>query len=263
MSLAVQESGPSTAPTVVLLHGVGTTVWMWRRLIADLEDDLHVLAVDLPGHGASAGTPWTSMPATVAAVADVIGARAQGGTGHVVGLSLGGYVATELAVHRADLVDSAVVSGVNVLPFPRPWLMQVAGRLMAPFMTRGPMLRANARALGVADEDVEGYARAARSMAPGTFLRVGGELLHYRVPPGAGASPVHLLAVAGENEQRLIRDSLPLLAGAFPHGRAALAPGVGHAWNGEAPELFAAVVRAQVTGGPLPEELREAAPARG
>lgn len=257
MSLAVQESGPATGPTVVLLHGVGTTVWMWRRQIGDLEGDLHVLAVDLPGHGASAGTPWTSMRATEAAVVDVITERAHSGRAHVVGLSLGGYVAADLAAERPDVVAGAVVSGVNVLPFPRPRLMKAAGRLMAPLMTRGPVLRANARALGVPAEDVEGYAQAARSMAPGTFVRVGGELMDYRVPASAGSSPARVLAVAGGNEQPLIRDSLTLIADAFPDGRAALVPGVGHGWNGEAPALFAAVVRAHVAGTPLPEELRE------
>ncbi len=64
-----------------------------------------------------------------------------------------------------------------------------------------------------------------------------------------------MLAVAGEKEQPLIRDSLPVIAAAFPHDRAALVPGVGHAWNGEAPDLFAATVRAHVAGSPLPDAL--------
>jgi pimeloyl-ACP methyl ester carboxylesterase len=55
------DDGHRHSPPVVLLHGVGTTRWMWRRLITDLAGELHVVSVDLPGHGASAQTPWTSM----------------------------------------------------------------------------------------------------------------------------------------------------------------------------------------------------------
>jgi hypothetical protein len=120
---------------------------------------------------------------------------------------------------------------------------------MSPFMTAGPLLRANARALAVPEGDYDGYAAAARSMAPGTFLSVGEELMSYRVPEGAGSSTTRVLALAGSKEQELIRRSLPLLAGAFPHGQARVAPGVGHAWNGQSPELFAAAVRANVSGG--------------
>ncbi len=254
--LAVHEAGPAGAPPVVLLHGVGTTGWMWRRLVADAAD-LRLLVVDLPGHGDSAGRPWVSLADTVAAVADLVGDRVPGGRAHLVGLSLGGYVATELAARHGDRVASALVSGVNVLPFPRPRLMRVMGRVVSPLMTTTPLLRANARALGVPPEDFDGYAAAARSMAPGTFLRVGADLLDYRVPGAAATSASRVLAVAGDREQELIRRSLPVVAGAFPQGAARLVPGAGHAWNGEHPALFADLVRAHVAGGELPAVLRE------
>jgi hypothetical protein len=45
------------------------------------------------------------------------------------------------------------------------------------------------------------------------------------------------------------------IAAAFPEGVACLASGVGHAWSGEKPELFTAMIRAEVTGDRLPEEL--------
>ncbi len=257
MNLSLHEAGPADRPAVLLLHGVGTSGWMWRRLVEALDDELHVLVVDLPGHGDSAARAWVSLDDTVAAVAAVVGEHAAEGRAHAVGLSLGGYVATELAARHPDLVPSALVSGVNVLPFPRPRLMRVTGRIMSPLMRTTPLLRANARALGVPPEDFDGYAAAARAMAPGTFLRVGADLLDYRVPEAAATSSSRVLAVAGEREQELIRRSLPVLSAAFPRGAARLVPGAGHAWNGEQPALFAEVVRAHVADGELPAVLRE------
>lgn len=248
-ALAVTSAGPAGADSVVLLHGVGTTGWMWRRLVTDLADDLHVLVVDLPGHGASASRGWRSMAATVDAVVQVVRSRAHDGRAHLVGLSLGGYVALELAAACPGIVPSATVSGVNVLPFPRPRLMRVAGRLLAPVMTLGPVLRANARALAVPQEDYPGYAAAARSMAPGTFLSVGEELMTYRIPDDAARSTTRVLALAGSKEQPLILRSLGRIAEAFPQAEARVAPGGGHAWNGQHPELFAAAVEANIAGG--------------
>jgi pimeloyl-ACP methyl ester carboxylesterase len=257
-ALGYASNGDPDARTVVLLHGVGTTSWMWRRLVSDLAGELHVVTVDLPGHGASARTPWRSLADTGFRVAEVVRRVAPEERVHLVGLSLGGYVALQLAAERPQVVASAAASGVNVLPFPRPRLMRAAGHLMSPFMSTGVMLRANARALGVPPEDFDGYAAAARSMARGTFLAVGGELMEYSVPAVAAASSTRVLALAGGAEQPLILASLPRIAAAFPQGMARVAPGVGHAWNGEAPELFAATVRSHIAGDPLPEELSPA-----
>lgn len=250
--LAVTSTGPAGADSVLLLHGVGTTGWMWRRLASDLAGDMHVLVVDLPGHGASASRTWRSMSDTVNAVTDVVRSHAHDGRAHLVGLSLGGYVALDMAATHPHTVPTATVSGVNVLPFPRPRLMRLAGRALSPVMTAGPMLRANAKALGVPEEDYAGYAAAARSMAPGTFLAVGEELMGYRVPEGAARSTTRVLALAGSQEQPLILRSLAPVADAFPRGQARVAPGVGHAWNGQSPELFAAAVRAHIAGDPPP-----------
>ncbi|WP_258725870.1 alpha/beta fold hydrolase [Cellulomonas sp. NS3] len=259
IQLSVQETGPATAPSVALLHGAGTSGWMWRRVVDLLGNRLHLLVVDLPGHGDSSRRRWESMADTAAAVADLILARAHGSQAHVIGLSLGGYLAADLAATRPDLVPGAVVSGVNVLPFPNPRMMRVAGRLTGPLLRWPPLIRANARTLGVPPADVDGYVHAASTVAPGTHLRVGAELLDYRLPEAAAASPSRVLAVAGEREHALILQSLTPIAAAFPRGAARVVPGLGHAWVGQDPQLFAAMVDAHVAAAPPPVQL--AAPA--
>jgi hypothetical protein len=92
-------------------------------------------------------------------------------------------------------------------------------------------------------------------MARGTYRRVGGELLDFRVPAAAERSGCRLLAVAGEGEHELVRRSVPLLAAAFPRGAGRLVPGLGHGWVGEDPGLFAAVLSASVLDAPLPATL--------
>jgi pimeloyl-ACP methyl ester carboxylesterase len=129
------------------------------------------------------------------------------------------------------------------------------GLLMLPFLKSDLMLRANARALHIPDAHYDAYRASARAMSRAAFLRIGGELLRFRVPPDAVVIEHPVLLVAGQNEHRLIRESLTALLRMLPRGRSCIVPGVGHGWNGEAPALFTRTVEAWITDGALPSEL--------
>ena len=88
---------------LVLLHGFGSTRDDFAALIPALARDFEVFAIDLPGHGASAmidGRP------SVAALTDAVAADldAHGlGRVHLLGNSLGGRIAIELACRQRAL----------------------------------------------------------------------------------------------------------------------------------------------------------------
>ncbi len=86
----------SGAPAVVVLHGLGATGAVWRRVAEVLVGrvDGAVVAPDLPGHGRSPGAPPYSFGAMADAVAAVL---PDGWRGPVAGHSLGGVVALALA----------------------------------------------------------------------------------------------------------------------------------------------------------------------
>ncbi|GAB7192876.1 hypothetical protein NUM3379_35850 [Kineococcus sp. NUM-3379] len=239
--LAVQEAGPAGAPTVVLLHGLMADGSAWRDLVADLAGDLRVVVVDLPGHGRSNRRAWGSLAGAAGDVADVVAAHA-GGTACLVGHSVGGYVALELAASRPGVAPAALVTGVNVLPSPSPRLLRAEGRLTGPALAAGPAVRSpGAGAEGAA---------AARAVAPGTYARIASELLRYRLPAAAASSPARVLALAGPGAQVPLLRSLPHIAGAFGRGTARTLPGAG-----DVRALFAATVRAHTLGAGLPAEL--------
>jgi len=101
---------------LLLLHGIGTTHDDFAPLRPQLEARYRVLAPDLPGHGRSAALKRRP---TVAAISDAVldDLDELGFTGvHVLGNSLGGRVAIELAaLHRARSVVAIAPSGLNRL----------------------------------------------------------------------------------------------------------------------------------------------------
>ncbi len=95
--LAFERQGGG--PPLVLLHGLGMSRRAWDPVVPALAKHFEVIAVDLPGFGDSAPLPTAVDPAPAAlaaAVNDLLGSLGID-CPHVVGNSLGGWVALELA----------------------------------------------------------------------------------------------------------------------------------------------------------------------
>jgi len=67
-----RESGPLTAPKLLLLHGFPSAGHMFRDLIPQLDDRFHVVAPDLTGFGQSAMPDRETFTYTFDALTDVI-----------------------------------------------------------------------------------------------------------------------------------------------------------------------------------------------
>jgi len=104
-----------TRPTIVFLHGTRLTRAEWAVQIEDLSDEFHCLAVDLPGHGtAEAGSDAVMTDAE--RVVALVEREAHGGRALLVGLSLGGYVATAVAARWPERVSGIAISGTTAEP---------------------------------------------------------------------------------------------------------------------------------------------------
>jgi len=94
---------------VLLIHGLGSSTRDWEYQVPAFTKDYRVLVPDLRGHGKSDKPPGPySMPLFARDIAALI--RSQDiPPVHVIGLSLGGFVAFQLAVDHPELVRSLVV----------------------------------------------------------------------------------------------------------------------------------------------------------
>jgi pimeloyl-ACP methyl ester carboxylesterase len=105
--LAYERTG--SGPPLVLIHGLGATRKIWRPQLALLALDRDVVAVDLPGFGASPmldgpATPW-ALGAAVTRLCAELGIERP----HLAGNSLGGWVALEMA-KAGDASSTCLIS---------------------------------------------------------------------------------------------------------------------------------------------------------
>ncbi|MET7694279.1 alpha/beta hydrolase [Streptomyces sp. NPDC005483] len=132
--LRVHYKRAGRGPTVVLLHGSASSLHHFQGVAAVLSASYDVIRPDLPGWGltgprADRNYRVPTYAATVARFLDVLGVRSSA----VVGNSLGGNIAWNLALDRAERVSSLVL--VNALGYPEK-SVPAALRL-----ARSPLLR--------------------------------------------------------------------------------------------------------------------------
>src|SRR5262249_43582833 len=108
-----QAAGPvrvRRSMRLLFLHGAGLSKAMWRPQLDALAGEFDPTAIDLPGHGERAAERF-SFPAALELVEKTIGNESPT---VIVGLSLGGYVATLVGSERPQLAAGLVLTGSSV-----------------------------------------------------------------------------------------------------------------------------------------------------
>lgn len=250
--LHVVRDGPPGAPAVVLVHGLaGSTAW-WEPVLPALRD-LHVVRVDLLGHGRSAkptgGYGIAEHAGRVGAVLDRLGVR----RATVVGHSTGGAVATSLAEQRRDLVAALALidTGPRVDAFlgdspvadlmTTPVVGQLIWRLRTDGTIRDALSTAFTREVRIPDQlvtDVRGMtyrALIATDQASSAFLA------ERPLPDRLADLDLPTLVIFGARDQRWQPSSAEDYR-RVPHARIEVLDGVGHTPMFEDPEKTGALL---------------------
>ena len=137
-------------PALLFVHGIGGCWQNWLENLPEFARDHRVVAVDLPGFGAS------QMPAAgvcVSGYADCLEAVCEDlaiDAATVVGNSLGGFVAAELAITRPALVERLVLvsaAGLHIADLPLKRAFDVLARAQPVYGIFGRWIAANATPL--------------------------------------------------------------------------------------------------------------------
>jgi len=246
-----------TGPPLVLLHGLGLTWRSWAPIIDALSRRHDVIALDLPGFGQSQPLPAGQRP-TPGALADAIVAELDAlelGSPRVVGNSLGGWLALELAARgRAERVVAIAPSGLEA-PHERAYvialneLMRVRARIAAPLgrgvttprMTRTLLLGGLRSAPWTVDSRdgarelrAFGWSRAFQSTLRCTTGAA--------VARGLEGIAVPVRIVYGTLDVMLAAFTAPRFAAAIPGADLVRLPGLGHVPMSDDPDVVARTI---------------------
>ena len=242
---------------LVLLHGLGQRWGVWEPVLPALAEDFDVVAVSLPGFGTSPplaaddGPTAPRLAAVVTAFVEQLGVARP----HVAGISLGGFVALEMAAAgTARSVLGISPAGLwgpagpparsrRILDLLRATSLRIAPR--ADALARRPATRT---ALGLVNYGrpwlvpVPAFAADVRAVTAPGWQPARDALDRHRFAggPALGGTPVTI--AWGTRDQILPRGSAD--PGLLPRStRWVSLPGCGHTPTWDDPGLIAAVVR--------------------
>lgn len=256
-------NGSSSGSPLILIHGLGGSQADWPFQTPAFATRFRVITLDLRGHGRSPKPPGPYRMSQLAADVALLLMRRQARPAHVVGLSLGGAVAQQLAIDYPELVRSLVLVNTASRFVSTQWRQRllgarrfadvylqgmdkvaenVAGRLF-PLLDQAPMRAEAVRR--IAANDLAAYRASLWAVARFnvTFLL---DLIHCPT-----------LVVAGENDTTVPIAPKQLLAQRIRGSRWLVIAGSGHATPLDQPAAFNQAVieflEAVECGSPLPK----------
>jgi 3-oxoadipate enol-lactonase len=236
------ERRGSGAP-LLLVHGLGYARWGWEPVLEPLERSFDVILFDNRGIGESDAPPGPYTVAELATDAAQVLDEAGVERAHVLGTSLGGMVAQELALTAPERVDRLVLActtpgGPAAFPMPeRTVQLMTSGATLRQFVENALAPRPDPELVDRILRHREATAQpldawSAQAAAGATFDALD-RIARVEAPT---------LILHGTEDAVVDSRNSSLLASRIPDSRVELFPGGGHLFFWEQPDRFVDIV---------------------
>ncbi len=238
--------GPEDAPAVLLVMGLAWPSDMWWRLLPALTPRYRVVRLDNRGAGRTGdvvGAPYTveTMAADALAALDAAGQA----TAHVVGVSMGGLIAAEVALSAPGRVRSLVLGcshpGIaDAVMNPEALAMLGSRGSMSPQEAAEASIPFNYAPTTPRERIEEDWAvRLPQATTPAGYLAQAQGSSQWKGMPRLAGLTVPTLVVHGEDDTLVPVANGRFLADTIPGAELVLIPGANHVFFTDAPELSA------------------------
>ncbi|KMW60692.1 Hydrolase, alpha/beta fold family [Candidatus Rhodobacter oscarellae] len=243
----ILHGAPTERAPLLIAHGLFGSARNWGVIAKRLSDERLVIAVDMRNHGAS---PWSDDHSYAAMAQDLAAViAAHGGVADVLGHSMGGKAAMQLALTQPGLVRRLVVGDIAPVAYPHSQSHLIAAMQGVDLSVVERRSDADAQLQSTIPDPTT---RAFVLQSLDVKLRrwtLNLEVLDAQMssatgwPGTAGVAELATLFLAGAESDYITPEGRGLAKTLFPNARFAKIPGAGHWLHAEKPREFEATVR--------------------
>ncbi len=242
-------SDTATQPTLVIAHGLYGSGRNWGVIARRLADRRRVVAVDMRNHGDSPRTPTQSYPDMAADLAEVIAAL--GAPVDLLGHSMGGKAAMQLALTRPDLIHRLIVADIAPVAYTHDQTRHVDAMAALDLSLITTRAEADAALSGSVDDPAlrAFFLQSLDFKAQPPRWKLNLSVLRAEMPdivgwPGTeGQFDKPTLFLTGADSAYVRAENREAIRALFPKARFAKIPGAGHWLHAEKPREFEETVR--------------------
>lgn len=223
---------------ILFLHGIGTASWYWWQQVDAFKENYSILLVDLPGHGESIHVPWENIAMTVDLVAETI---PEGRKAHVIGISLGGHVALDLAKQYPEKVQTTYISGITT----KPMGPKILKKFLPLYLRQISKLQKNETKLqeffvhvGLPRNKITAAILEYQKVSLETFQAIFDELYTFKMDHSYNKINTPIMFVACDYEENGIQQTLKYAPTIILQAKTTFIKGARHQWPIQKPELF-------------------------
>lgn len=248
-TVSYPATAPSTLPPLLIVHGLFGSARNWGVIARRMAIDREVVAVDMRNHGESPHLPSHSYPDMAQDLAEVIASN--GGKMDVMGHSMGGKAAMQLALTHGDMLDRLIVADIAPVAYSHDQSRHIAAMRGLDLTDLTSRTIADQRLATQMDDPAlrAFFLQSLDLKATPPRWRLNLDVLEAEMPkivgwpntPGSFDGPT--LFLSGAESHYVKPEYRTAIRAQFPNARFAKLPGAGHWLHAEKPREFEETMR--------------------
>jgi len=247
--LSYQQFNAGEGTPLVVIHGLFGAADNWRTHVVRWSEERHVISLDLRNHGYSFHSPdmsYAHMADDVVALLEHLGVE----QAHILGHSMGGKVAAQLALNNPHLVASLILADIAPVPY-APRHQDILAGLNAVDLVNLKSRKQGLEVLNNYESDIKVcqflikslYRTESKEFAWRFNLKtIEEQYQNISAAPQGTAYQGPVLALKGEKSAYILPEHKSAFASLFPHTQLKVMTDCGHWLHAEKPDLFVRLV---------------------